>query len=777
MNFSNPAVIEQVAWELKLADYARSLNRSKVNDLFNGVPPYSDEQVRENNIAVNVNFLEATKLAHDARRQFYNAFLKPGNFFVVTLDSGPIHKRRPWGKIITAELNRCLKRSQVYYETMRSTFANVVLHGIGPCAWMDRDTALPKAIGIDDVLFPSSTLVSMENVEFFALQRRYTAAQLHRLTTGPKVDPGWKMPVVKQCIEWAHRQGTQNIAYQDIYSPERISELLKSDLGFYASDKVPTIDCWDFYFREDSHGEEGWCRRIVLNAMGDPGIGGVEMSSSSKTPERNILGERGQFLYDSGKRKVAAKLSQLLHFQFGDLSAVAPFRYHSVRSLGFLVFAVCHLQNRLRCRFNEALFEHLLQYFRVNNPDDSERALKIELINRGIIDNSVEFIKAQDRWQISQGLIESGLAHNRELMGTNAAAYTQDYDFGKERTAKTATEVMAQVNASTALVSAALQQAYASQNFQYLEICARFCRKNSRDAMVRKARAAMLRQGVPEEFLCSDRWDIEPERVLGSGNKMLEMSIAQQLMAVRNLYDPESQREVLKDYTLAITDDPARTERLVPEAASRVTDSVHDAQLAMGTLMQGLPVSIKSGINRIEYIEAMLVSLGTSIMAVEQSGGMATAAQIQGFGNVLNHLQQNISLLAQDENEKQRVKVYMDDLGKLANLVKAYGQRLQEQVQQQQATAQPDPQKILDLQVERERANIKLENQRLSHSARTAERQVAFENEELRKQQAHQAELARKAEEAVIQGAKEQISLDSQQKKAEIAKATSAGQP
>lgn len=771
MNFSNAAVIEQVVWELKLADYGRSLNRAKINDLFNGVPPYSDEQVRENNLAVNVNFLEATKLAHDARRQFYNAFLKPGNFFVITLDSGPIYKRRKWAKILTHHLNRCLKRSQSYFETMRSTFANVVLHGIGPCAWGDKEIAIPKAIGVEDVLFPSQTLVSMENTEFFAIARRYTAAQLHRLTTGPKVDPGWKLPVVKQCIEWAHKQGTQSLSYQDIWSPERIAELLKSDLGWYASDKVPTIDCWDFYFKEDSKGECGWCRRIVLAANGDPGFGSYDMGAGAqkpKTPEKNLLGERGQFLYDSGKRKVASDLSQILHFQFGDLSAVAPFRYHSVRSLGFLLYAVCHLQNRLRCRFHESVFEQMLQYFRINNPDDAERALKIELINRGVIDNSVEFVKAQDRWQVNQALAEMALSHNRELMGSNASNYTQNYDYGKERTQKTATQVMEEANKANSLVSAALMQAYAMQTFQYIEIAQRFCRKNSRDAMVRKFRAAVLKEGVPEEFICVDRWDIEPERVLGSGNKMLEMTIAQQLMAVRNLYDPESQREVLADYTLAITDDPARTERLVPEQVNRVTDSVHDAQLATGALMQGLPVSIKSGINRIEYIESMLGSLGTAVMQVEQNGGMATPEQVAGFGNVLNHLQENIALLAQDENEKQRVKVYMDDLGKLANLVRAYGQRLQEQQQKaMEQNGQVDPQKILDLQLEKQRGDLKLEQMRQSHAARTAERQTTFELEQQRSEEQHRQELRRNAEQAVVEDAATRMKTEAELEKTE----------
>lgn len=769
MNFSNAAVIEQLVWEMKLADYARSLNRSRVNDLFNGVPPYSDQEVRDNRIEVNVNFLEPTKLAHDARRQFYNAFLKPGNFFFIKLNCGPIYKRRPWGTILTTELNRLLKRSQCYYETMRSTFASVVLHGIGPVAWSDKETGIPKALGIEDVLFPSQTLVSMENVEFVALARRFTASQLYRLTTKARRDPGWQMKTVEEVIDWAHKQGTQSLSFQDIYSPERLSELMKSDLGFYTSDKVPTIDAWDFYYLEDSGKECGWCRKIVLAAQGDPGYASFSMGTGAQTgsPDKNFLGKRNQFLYDSGKRKVASNLSEILHFQFGDLSAVAPFRYHSVRSLGFLLFAICHLQNRLRCRFNASVFEQLLQYFRVHNPDDADKALKLNLIDRAVIDDSIEFVKAQDRWTVPQNLAESALGHNRELMGSNSSSYTQDYDFGREQTQKTATEVMAQVNATTALVGAALQQAYAMQAFQYHEICRRFCKKTSRDPMVNKFRAAVLRQGVPEEYINSDLWDIEPERVLGSGNKMLEQAIAQQLMAVRNLYDPESQREILSIYTLAMTDDAAMTDRLVPESQAKVTDSVHDAQLAMGPLMQGLPVDIKSGTDRIDYIEAMLGSLASVISMVEQNGGMATQEQIIGFTNVLNHLQQQIGILAQDENEKQRVKIYMDDLGKMANLVRAYQQRLQQQ-QQQAAQAQGeavDPQKILDLQIEQARGVQKLEQQRASHSARTAERQTAFQLDQQRAEQKHQAELRRSAEQAVVEDVATRMRTDAELEK------------
>ena len=93
MQFKTASSIDQIIWEQKLADYPRGLNRSRINDVFNGVPPYTADEVTANKIATNVNFLEGAKIAHDARRQFYTAFLNPDPIFTVMLDYGPAYKR------------------------------------------------------------------------------------------------------------------------------------------------------------------------------------------------------------------------------------------------------------------------------------------------------------------------------------------------------------------------------------------------------------------------------------------------------------------------------------------------------------------------------------------------------------------------------------------------------------------------------------------------------------------------------------------------------------
>lgn len=751
--FKNAQVVESLLWQMRLADYPRGLNRSRVNSLFNGDPPYSPQQAKENNLSVNVNFLESTRLGSDARRQLYNLLNKTENFFNAKLDRGTKHKRGDWSHIITKELNKILKKSLPYYEALQSSFASLVLHGIGPSVWTDKQHWLPDEKGVEDILIPANALRSMRHLPFFAVYQPFTALQLYRLTHGPRRDPGWNMPLADRAIKWCDEQITKSsIPYSEIYSPEKMQERLKEDSGLYASDAVPTIDCWDFYFYNDEKKVSGWNRRIVIDANWDIGAGGINYDRKPSMPDKNKIGTSGEFLYDSGSRKYAEKREQIIHFQFGDLSAVAPFRYHSVRSLGFLLFAVCHLQNRLRCKFNDALFEHMLQYFRVRNLDDYERSLKINLVDKGYVDETVQFIPPTERWAINPNLVQMGLTHNRELIGESASGYTQDHDYGKEQTERTATEVMAQVQSTAALVSSALAQAARFQEPQYQEIARRFCIKNSKDADVRKFRVNVLKQGVPEELLDTECWEIVSEKILGGGNKILETAIAEKLLGVSQSLDPGPQRIVLRDYVLAVSDDPAKAEELVPYEPVAVTDTVHDAQLSAATLMMGLPVAVKTGINHIEAIQALMGSMTAVIQKAQANGGMATQDQIAGLQNIAQHISEHIQILARDKAQKERVKEFSDDLGKLMNFVKAFAQRLQQQMEaqaQQNGNGGMDPKAVAKAQEISLMGELKRKNTAESHAQRTAQRQAQAEM-----QIENEAKKQTLQQEAIIGGAR-----------------------
>lgn len=750
MTFDTADEVEQVAWQLRFGDWPRAQNRARINSLMNGVAPYSDAEVQENNINVNVNYLEGTRLAHDARAQFYQAFLKPGNYFKATSDTGPVHKRQSDNSIVTKEVNRMMKRSIPYFEKHRSTFAQDVLHGIGPGVFRDRDHWCPEPIGVEDVLVPANTKLTMYDLPFFAVYRTLTAPELIKLTRGPKVDKAWNKTLVDACIKYVDdataRLMTDN--WPEIWSPEKMEERIKGNSGtFYLGDAVPTINCWDFYYWNDAKNVQGWNRRMIVDAWSTPEITAASFAAS--TVKAGMNGLRGDFIYNPGDRVYASRREEIVNWQFADLSAVAPFRYHSVRSLGYLLYAVCHLQNRLRCKFNEAVFEQLMVLFRVKSMEDVQRALKVDLINKGFVDDSLEFIKASDRYQVNTDLAQLGLRENQNLISKNSSAYSPEPTGAGSSVEKTKYQVQTEMNAMTSLVSASLLQAYQYQVPEYREIFRRFCKKNSPDPDVRQFQANCLRQGIPERKLHPECWELEPERVMGAGNKTLEVAIANQLMGWRNLYDPEPQREILRISTLAVTDDAGLSDVLVPHNPDAVTDSKFAASLAAGTLMQGMQVPLKTGMNHIEYVETLLTELSMQVRKYQNSVPEGDA--IIGMNAIAQHIGQHLAIIAQDKNEKSRVKQYGDALGKMMNEVRAYAQRYLEQ--QKEKAAQNgglDPETTAKIQAIKVMAEAKAANTRSSHAERTAQRQLQFEMEEKRKQQEFEAELQRDTGDAKV---------------------------
>ena len=751
MDFTSASAVESVAWQLRLSDWPRAQNRARLNDLYNGFPPYTDDEQRQNRIATNVNFLEGTKILHDGRRQLTSALTTGNQFFTVNLDYGPKWKRREWGAKITAVINRVMRSSRAYLDTLDSTCASNILHGIGPAIWADPQSWCPDPIGIEDALVPSNTLVSLKNLPFIVIYRQYTGYELYKLTHGANTDGAWNMPLVDQAIAWVDEQARtlNGTTWPETWAPEKMAERIKQDGGLYASDAVPTIDVLDMFFWSDEGRNSGWRRRMVLDAWGSPGVGGVggiaiTPRTEGDMPDRNYIGTRNQFLYNPGKRKYADKLDQIIHFQFADCSAVAPFRYHSVRSLGFLLYAVCHLQNRLRCKFNDSVFESLLQYFRVSSPQDAERLSKVDLIDRGIIPEGLNFIPQSDRWQVPDKLAASLLGLNKQTMTDNSASFTQDFDFDAENSRETATRTMAKVNSTAALIGAMLNKVYNQQAFQYQEISRRFCLKNSRDADVRKFRVECLKAGIPETALNAACWDVQPVRVIGSGNKMLQVAMADKLLAIRPTLDADAQKQVDRIYILANSDDPALPEQLVPES-KHISDSAHDAQAGLGTIMAGLPFTVEDGMNHAEYVEVWLHAMALVVKRIETTGGMATPQELQGLQNLAVNIHGQIAVIAQDKREKPAVKKYTDELTQLSNLVKGYAQRLAEQSKQQSGQQQMDPKDQAKIQAIAAQAQVKNKLASESHAQRTAQRQIQFEQQIKQDQQRHAVEIGKRA--------------------------------
>jgi hypothetical protein len=752
MRFDNAGLVEAVVWNSRIADLPRAENRTIINRTFNGDPPFTKEKAEENNIEINRNFLEGTRILSDARLQWNANFLKPGNQFNLRAISGPKYKRQAWGHAATESLNRILRGSLRRTEEIRATGSNTLLHGIGPVLWPDRRTPLPEPIPISSLLIPSETEISFENLEWFAVFREYTPSMLYAKTHGPKVDPGWDLKSVMRELRWAAEQDQKEpnaTAYQ--YMPERIEEMVKQDMGYWGSDAVPTIDAWDVYFRE-SESQEGWYRRMIL----DWGLGDSELSSRKNSSPPDTTGSGGRnrdgFLYSSGKRRYANDRSEILHCQFGDCSCVAPFKYHSVRSLGWMLWGVSDLQNRLRCKITEQAFSDLMWWFRTASASDLQRVRKANFLHMGAIPAGVDFLKPGDRYSPAPQFIELVLQQNRQLMSENAASYTRDSGEGREGE-MTATEVMSRANSVNTLVSGVMNLAYTYEKFKGVEILRRLLLKGNPDRRARDFRKDLLHAGVPEDHLVPEIWECEAERAVGNGNKTVEMGIVQYLNSVRKNFGPDAQRHVDHLCVEIVTQQADLAEDLAPlKQDQAASPSTHDAEMASQRLMSGLPFTPPKSAIYEDYVVTWLRDMAVIVQQGQQSGGMVSQQQIVGLTNMVAHVKKFLDFMAKDSDadEKAKVRSYEAALSKLENFIRAFQQRLAQQMKAQQSQAaqgngkNPMLEAQSKIQADQILAQAKAQNARESHAARTAQKQISFELQEQRRDRELQADIRRK---------------------------------
>lgn len=105
MNLDKPNVILSEIQAMVQANQPLMRNRTLISKLFNGEAPHTEEERRAENIKINVNWLEATRIASTATNQVNAAFFKGGGLFQVVVDKGEVRKRTQYGVSITKYIN------------------------------------------------------------------------------------------------------------------------------------------------------------------------------------------------------------------------------------------------------------------------------------------------------------------------------------------------------------------------------------------------------------------------------------------------------------------------------------------------------------------------------------------------------------------------------------------------------------------------------------------------------------------------------------------------
>jgi hypothetical protein len=256
----------------------------------------------------------------------------------------------------------------------------------------------------------------------------------------------------------------------------------------------------------------------------------------------------------------------------------------------------------------------------------------------------------------------------------------------------------------------------------------------------------VIKQGVPPKALDPDLWDVAPEQVLGSGNKTLQIAMAEKLMAVRPLLDPDAQRDVLRMYVQANSDDPRLATRWVPTKPILVTESTHDAELMVGPLMAGVQVQPRKGQDPVQVVLSLMKSIGAILQRIQATTGLPTLSELAGLVNMAMTIQLYLQMASQDEASGDLVKGVTKELQAIFKLLQNFRQQIQQQQQQNGQNIDPKVQRELMLtkaKVEsmQAQAQTKAQIEMQKNQQRMAQSEARFRQDQRQKDAEHMGKL------------------------------------
>jgi hypothetical protein len=755
VNYDEPGAILTQILQLQQATQTLQRNRTLINVLFNGDTPYTTQQQEEENISCNINFLEGTRIAMQASAQLNQYFFGQDRLFTVRYNKGPTALRRRAGEVISTTIAKEIKRSRLYHQARDSAHKQVVLHGPGPVVWRNRRSPLPTTAGIEDILIPLGTLADMSNLDQFAIYRELVWSQLEDAAFGPATDPGWNKGYVKALLA-----NLAKLGYQPIYQgnrwlfPEKLAEDYKEGAYNTYSSSMPKVMAWDFFYRNEDSGK--WNRKMVLDY--------ANLTTEHAVKEADAVMRNRQILYE--REDYADDWQQIVHWYVGNCSNVAPTRFHAIRSVGYLLYGVCNLQNKMRCRLQDHMFQQLLTWFRNVSEDNREKLGLIDLQNFGIMPDGVSMVTAAERHVADWNLVLMGLNQNRQLMAESSSSFMPDMQgaLGGEGREMTATETLVRQNTSITLTSAVLGQLADQSVYEYNEICRRFAMKGNPDPMAKRFREKLREAGIPEEVLDFECWEVVPTVGVGGGNKAAELTVTQALMQeVFPLVDASAQRIILRRRYVALTDDPDEAMAVVPEAPGvGAEDDVQYAQVAAAILMTGQPWQDKEGIN---HVVMATVLMGVAQQAIQQAeataqqpDGVAIAAQkVAGAANVLSHVQGEIMKVGQASEQpgrKEQAKALLKQWQELNQANQQVGQMVMKVAEEAQGGMDgKEAEAMAKIQIMQAQAQTQREIATMNAQQKAQQREAQWISETQRKDVTAQADAMRKLKLAEVDAA------------------------
>jgi hypothetical protein len=546
---------------LAKADEKSSINRARVDAMFDGSAPYNQGSLVTSGqpLKTNLNFGEAQRLLDIALSAYVDLYSSLECLVEVKGTSGEKSEIAPQEEIVADELTHLIRSWPEFHSAYLRLCTTFIKHGVSIAYFDTPDDWKFRVGGFSDILIPRQTPASESCIDIAVGRREYLLHELYAFVKNPDAAAkvGWDVDEVKRVIaKNASTKGRGSNSNFDNY--EILQQEMKNN-DIYAGIQNPAVSVLHFWVKE----MDG----TVSHYM-----------AAENTPK--------EFLYKKVSRYDNAEQAYVM-FSYGVGSNGT---YHSVRGLGQRIFSHIQTSNRLRCQqIDGAMLASAVMIQPENQRSLDELqftyygAYAVMSPNVKIVEKAIPNLGTAVQPALQD--ITQQLALNTDTVSTYGPQQGSPY--------RNQMQITSDMDVTTRLSGASLNLFYASWTRLLREVVRRVVTTKKRDGAIRDFIERCAKRGVAPDFIKAlDLNRTKAVRSIGNGSYANRMVALKELQGISGQFDDVGRRNLTRDIVSTRVGHDLADRYVSPEVEKRPTIDVKIAFFENQQLQEGNSVPV-----------------------------------------------------------------------------------------------------------------------------------------------------------------------------------------
>tara|TARA_Y100000401_G_scaffold31924_1_gene23342 strand:+ start:1104 stop:3332 length:2229 start_codon:yes stop_codon:yes gene_type:complete len=644
---------------LRKADEKSSVNRARVDAMFDGANPYSQGQLNRSGqgLKTNLNFGEAQRLLDISLSAYVDLYSSLETLVEVRGTQGQRSEIKVQEDIVSEEITHMLRSWPEFHSSYLRLCTTFVKHGTGVAYFDTPDDWKFRVGSFADILIPRQTPANEGAIDVAVGRRQYHLHELFNFIKNEKAAErvGWNVKEVKRVIMKNAKTDGRNGSHRGYADWETLQQEMKNN-DIYESYQNPTVSILHFWVRE----MDGSVSHYI---------------SAQDTPK--------DFLYKKVSRYDKPEQAYVM-FTYGVGSNGT---YHSVRGLGHRIFNHIQTSNRLRCQ----MIDGAMLGSAVMVQPENQRALDelsftyygayaVLSPNVNIVPKAVPNLSTAVQPALED--ISNQLAMNTDTVSTYGPQQSSPY--------RNQMQVVADMDVQTRLSGASLNLFYASWSRLLREVVRRVVVNKKRDPLTQEFYARCAARGIPESFIKTLDIDrTKAVRSIGNGSYANRLVALRELQAISGSFDEVGRKNLTRDIVSTRVGHDLADRYIPQQMQERPTVDVKIAYFENQELMSGVPVPVVANELHATHLEVHLPALNQLIEQLNMGGAdpVQSLASVQAF---YQHITETAQQLAGDPQQEGLLGQAKQALQYAEEMIYNTSKQV-EKMQREQAEMQPAP--------------------------------------------------------------------------------------